>query len=533
MLILSIISLVVPANACRRKPKVEIRKKFVEDPLPSYSLGKEHHWEIEIGVWTSVRLRSARVYDRFGAELKIDNITTPDKTYTFTYIDYADKYPTKQAYVSISDGTKTITHKLNWRGVRFGEKPYEFRIRWTGKTHKVHFKWCIGNLEANEDITIIVGVSTDLNPGDKQEYTSPCEHCINSGAVLKAKYKYRCRWRCICARSEELCIKVQCEEPTPAKLIIKKFNDTNGDGVFDGGDVMIAEWKIDVTDPDSVKTSYSTLPITLDITNFGTYTITEDLLEGWEQTALYVDDEKEPTSLTVTVNIGSGDERSVLYGNRKIPEPSPVELVVRKFNDTNGNRAFDEGIDNMISGWEITVEYPDGRTETHYTPVSLEITLFGTYTITEELRDGWVLTAVEIDGVYKERPRPTVEVEINAGDEGHSVLYGNAREAYIDISLGIKPGEIFPPFPATSTISWEIDAGGTKPVNVTLTLKRPDGTVAYHFHDDTPPIALTGSYTHTFTAADKGFWLVMLLYEYEYAGVPSAMGASGSIYVDP
>lgn len=536
MVVLSITPLyIAPASACWEKPKVEIWKKFMDtsDP-PPYKLKTEYHWDIEIGVWTSVYLKSARVYDRFGAELKIDYIQTPDKTYTFTYLDYESKYPTKQAYVSISDGTTTIVHKLDWRGVTFGTKPYRFRIYWSGGSHKIHFTWYIENLEADETITIIVGVSTDLNPGGKQEYTSPCEHCINSGAVLKAKYKDKCRWRYICATSEKLCIKVQCEEPLPAKLIIEKFNDIDNIGVFDEGiDEMITGWTIYVTYPGGTTTPYTT-PVTLDITEFGTYTITEDLPGDWEQTVLRVDgDYKTPTVSWIMV-INEGETHDILYGN-KLPPPHPAKLIIDKFHDTDGNGVYEEGIDIILTGWEIYVTDPDAVTTTHFTPISLDITNFGTYTIRENIPADWEQTAVRVDGTYIAPPTAEVTVLVNEG-ETHDVLYGNKETAppvppKIKIGLGIYPNIVR--VGSTVTFSWKIDSPAkATPVKVELRLIDPYGVETILYTGTTFPDDLINSKTWTATGP-TGSWKGRVIYYYNYAGFDMKAKATQGFVVIP
>ena len=411
LLSLSIASIYV-APAIAAEEEVEIWKEFMDtsDP-PPYELRTEYHWDIEIGVWTSVNLRGTRVYDRFSAELKMDSIQIPGKTYTFTYPDYEDKYPTKNAKVTISgEGT----HNLDRKGVTFGAEPYKLHIYWSGSSHKIHFEWIIGELKADETITIIVRVSTDLNPGGQQEFTSPCEHCINSGAVVKAKWGSKR----ISRGTGQLCIKVSC----PARLILDKFNDTNRNGIYDAGDVKIANWRIDVTDPYGVTTTYLT-PKALEITDFGTYIITEHLPAPWEQTAVRVDSVyQDPPTLTVTVNINTGETHDVLYGNT-LPPPLPAKLTLDKFNDTNRNGVYDVG-DVKIVDWRIDVTDPHGATTTHLTPKTLEITDFGTYIITEDLPDPWEQTAVRVDGVYIGPPTATVTVDINAG-ESHDVLYGN------------------------------------------------------------------------------------------------------------
>jgi len=62
----------------------------------------------------------------------------------------------------------------------------------TGKTEKVHWTWTVDeDLADGEVVWVVVHLSTDINPGQqkkanpKNEYTEPCYHELNSGAVLK------------------------------------------------------------------------------------------------------------------------------------------------------------------------------------------------------------------------------------------------------------------------------------------------------------------------------------------------------------
>ncbi len=452
-----------PASASI-EPDIRIWKEFMDtsDP-PPYELRTEYHWDIEIGVSTNVDLTRATVSDRFGAELKIDSIRIPGTTYTFTYPDYANTYPTKDATVTISgEGT----YDLDRGGATFGAKPYEFHIYWSGKSHKIHLEWRIGSLEAGETISIIVRVSTDLNPGGQPEFTSPCEHCLNSGAVLSARWG---RNR-ISRGTPQLCIKVQC----PAQLIVDKFNDTNRNGVYDAGDVKIANWQIDVTDPYGVTTTYLT-PKTLEITELGTYIITEDLPFPWEQTAVRVDGVyMSPPTLTVAVSIASGESHDVLYGNM-LPPPVPAKLTLDKFNDTNRNGVYDAG-DVKIADWQIDVTDPYGVMNTYLTPEALEITDFGTYIITEHLSAPWEQTAVRVDGVYIDPPTLTVTVVINAG-ESHDVLYGNTlpppprAELILDKFNDTNRNGVYDIGVDVKIADWQIDV--TDPYGVTATYLTP------------------------------------------------------------
>lgn len=54
-----------------------------------------------------------------------------------------------------------------------------------GKTAKVFLTWAVGNLAAGASATLDLVVSTDINPGDQQEYTEAGIHYLNSGANAK------------------------------------------------------------------------------------------------------------------------------------------------------------------------------------------------------------------------------------------------------------------------------------------------------------------------------------------------------------
>lgn len=73
------------------------------------------------------------------------------------------------------------------------------------------------------------------------------------------------------------------------------------------------------------------------------------------------------------------------------PNPKTANLVIRKFNDVNGNGAQDSGED-MLSGWDFRVSGP-GFNQTVTTLPDGTVTLAGltqgVYTVTEVLQDGW------------------------------------------------------------------------------------------------------------------------------------------------
>lgn len=162
----------------------DLIKKAAEKTLTITEKTKVH-WPVYIDVVNpfDTPMMDTKIYDRFGGEIMIDNITAGDTTYEFTY----DNYHKKNAKVTINDGsTDIIPNKpLDKDGVTLGEEPYEFNIYWTGTSHKIHFEWSIGTIYPDEFIGIIIGASTDQNPKGKQEYTTPGTYELNSGATLK------------------------------------------------------------------------------------------------------------------------------------------------------------------------------------------------------------------------------------------------------------------------------------------------------------------------------------------------------------
>jgi len=317
-------------------------------------------------------------------------------------------------------------------------------------------------------------------------------------------------------------------------LTLDKFYDVNGNGIYDNGDYLIKGWRINVTDPLGVTNTYYT-PRVVDVTgNPGIYIVTEELPAGWEQTAVAVNGVYiKPPKVTANVNIPNGGTYSVLYGNRKLPPP-PAKLIVNKFNDTDGNGAFDEGIDITITGWKINVTDPHAVTTTYFTRISLDITDFGTYTITEDLPSGWLQTALYVDGVKKPTSR-TVTVDINSG-ETHNVLYGNKVTApptppRIEITLGIDPN--IQSVGSIITFTWTIDSPPeATPVKVELKLIDQYNVETIIYTGTTFPADFTGSKTWTATGP-TGSWKARVIYYYKYAGYDLTARATQSFVVTP
>ncbi|MHA1938458.1 MAG: hypothetical protein ACW97O_09650 [Candidatus Thorarchaeota archaeon] len=102
---------------------------------------------------------------------------------------------------------------VTWYAIPAGMKKGTFiepntglEVMWTGKTLKPHLWWTVGDLAPGDSATLYLKVSTDINPGGKQEYTSLGEHCQNSGATAKGLLQ---GWYEVEALSDQICVTVE------------------------------------------------------------------------------------------------------------------------------------------------------------------------------------------------------------------------------------------------------------------------------------------------------------------------------------
>jgi hypothetical protein len=227
---------------CEKIPPVSIEKEAYcmkpprADGLDTFSnngpylLETKYYWWIEINVTAKTNLTNYRVevYDRLGAEFMIEGICvdTPKQPhelyhypgseittellegdeeigpfdYIFDYSADGDYEPGRHEEVTVHNITDPVADgHVDWCGVWFdgavaGDTD-TFRVFWTGNSCKAHFKWIIGHMEENESKIIYLVVSTDVNPGGRQEFTSPGITYLNSGATVKVLRHWWCWWR--------------------------------------------------------------------------------------------------------------------------------------------------------------------------------------------------------------------------------------------------------------------------------------------------------------------------------------------------
>jgi hypothetical protein len=199
----------------------------MEDGIPVYPMHTKLFWWIEITVTANVDLEDVVVYDRLGAEFMVEGIydggklpkpgpdPEPALTYTFDYgkDTEVDRILPGQA-VSVKDATDTVvaTGTVDkgdmFKGTSGGINFDAIRIFWTGNSCKVHFMWTIGDMTADETEVIYLVISTDLNPGGKQEFTSPGTYFLNSGATVKAFIEANGKLRQVSNEAEQIQIYV-------------------------------------------------------------------------------------------------------------------------------------------------------------------------------------------------------------------------------------------------------------------------------------------------------------------------------------
>lgn len=106
----------------------------------------------------------------------------------------------------------------------------------------------------------------------------------------------------------------------------------------------------------------------------------------------------------------------------------PPEITILKFHDADMDGVKDE-TESYVEGWQVDVTDPLGITTPEFTSATVLAAEPGTYTLTEEIRDGTLQTVGILDGATVSlypTADPTVLVPV-AGDnrETHEVVFGN------------------------------------------------------------------------------------------------------------
>ncbi len=210
-----------------------------------------------------------------------------------------------------------------------------------------------------------------------------------------------------------------------------KFNDQDGDGMWDTGEPGLGGWTIWIDlNGNGVKDAGEDTLSNPDGTFYfmalspGTYTVHEGMQPGWTQTC--------PGGAglqTITVQAGQPTP-SVLFGNRRTGMPAPDGIVHGyKWNDLNGDGIRDPG-EPWMAGWTFWLdtnnngqqdagdryEQTDGTGHFRFAGVPV-----GTYTLGEQLQAGWTQTTPGGAGIYT--------VTMQAGQGTFPMMFGNRQSA--------------------------------------------------------------------------------------------------------
>jgi len=196
----------------------------------------------------------------------------------------------------------------------------------------------------------------------------------------------------------------QCGEAPTGSITACKYYDTNKDGEYDLGTDTPLVWNItlwyylDPAGPGEPIHSTTTDPVsgcvTFDDLLYGTYTVHEDQIGGWIQTAPKNPDTHEldmsPTIVISDTNI----DPEVIFLN--YATPTSGSLTICKYGDNGVIGQYEPGIDLPLA-WNMRIDKLEGGT--WYTGtngdtgcVTINGLEFGSYTVSETLPFGWSQT---------------------------------------------------------------------------------------------------------------------------------------------
>jgi len=173
------------------------------------------------------------------------------------------------------------------------------------------------------------------------------------------------------------------------------FNDLDGDGTRDGGEMGISNWMVCLNDVQDATThitltngagEYSFTGLTA-----GSYSVSEVQQDGWTRTMPYAD--SYPVTLTTTSLAGKD------FGNHQTS--GYLSISGTKFNDLDGDGTKDAG-ELGLSGWSIKLMNLDtstaiGATTDDTGAYSFTGLTAGSYSVSEVQQDGWTRTKPSAD----------------------------------------------------------------------------------------------------------------------------------------
>jgi len=263
-----------------------------------------------------------------------------------------------------------------------------------------------------------------------------------------------------------------CSSPPPLGTISGcKFNDLDGNGEWDDGEPGLPQWGIIINGETLNSSTYTDGEGCYEFADLedDTYTVSEVLQEGWQQTY--------PEEGSYEVEISGGTEFTAAdFGNYLPPPPPSGAIYGCKFEDLDGNGKWDRETEPTISEWTINLSGGDLETVPAITDETgcYEFAGLpdGEYIVSEVLQTGWEQTYPTEDGSYtititeggsyeaadfgnylppppppKPEPEPDLEVEKEVSTEStevntvvtYTIIVSNTGETVLDITVTDVP----------------------------------------------------------------------------------------------
>ena len=176
-----------------------------------------------------------------------------------------------------------------------------------------------------------------------------------------------------------------------SEICIFKYEDMNGNGVYDADDVPIEGWHVYFEHG-----SYA-VPSVDGYTNETGWFCTENVIPGTYWVGEYYDSDwmgiENGSGNSIEVTVVSGSSVEVWFGNAEL-----ISICGYKLEDININGEFELGTDPGIDGWSIKLWYHDGMSWDVWGYIETDedgyfcferLNPFWDYVIEEELKDGW------------------------------------------------------------------------------------------------------------------------------------------------
>jgi len=205
------------------------------------------------------------------------------------------------------------------------------------------------------------------------------------------------------------------------QINISKFNDLNGNGLKESGELGLQGWTINLVGPNGYsesKTTDGAGNVGFSNLEYGSYTYSEVMQGGWYETV--------PSGgRTYTFNIDYANSGSAI--NTRITNFKYGAISGQKFNDLNADGIKDAGEDGL-PGWTIELDknadgsFEDSTITDADGNYSFSDLVYGTYRVREASQSGWIQTTAN-----------PIDILVQSGTNVTDADFGNARAGKITV----------------------------------------------------------------------------------------------------